>query len=180
MSAHKIANRYATALFNEAISLNQLQAVNDDVKLLLKTTREHKEFAAVLKSPVIRPDKKTNILNEVFEGKFSKLSLLFFDLIIKKSRASITLEIAHEFEKLYNINQNILVAKLVTADPIADALAKEFQAVVAKETGKTVQLERGVNPDLIAGFVLKVDDIQWDASMSRKLSDLREELLSHN
>jgi F-type H+-transporting ATPase subunit delta len=44
---------------------------------------------------------------------------------------------------------------------------------VAQQTGKIIQLEEKVDPDLIGGFVLRVGDIQVDDSIRTNLRNLK-------
>jgi len=85
-------------------------------------------------------------------------------------------DVAKEFENQYNIHKSIQVAELSTTYAIDEKLRNQFIEVVKEISGlKTVQLVEKINPDLIGGYILKVNDRQLDESLSSKLRILKAE-----
>jgi F-type H+-transporting ATPase subunit delta len=92
---------------------------------------------------------------------------------VNKTRAAVLHATAKEFIEQYNEKKNILKAKVVSATKLTEAAANEITSIVAKATGKQVQLEQQVDEKLIGGFLLTVGDKQFDTSIAKSLQKLQ-------
>lgn len=173
MSEHRIASRYAKSLLDLADEQGALEEVNKDMQMFSKLADENRDFVLMLKSPVVAHDKKLAILNKVFTGKVHKLTIAIFQILTKKHREAYLPAIAVEFHHQYNVRKGIEEATVTTTFPIDAALRKEFEGIVAKISGKKVELTEEIDDSLIGGFVLKIGDRQIDDSLSSKLSALK-------
>ena len=174
-----VANRYAQSLMDLASEQKKVDAVRADMKLVVGLCHENREFVLFLNSPVIKTDKKLEVLNAIFQGKVSDLSLAFIQLVAKKHRESVILEIAQSFDELYKKNQNIFSAVVTTASGLdAATKAKVLDLVKAQLKGE-VELEEKNDADTIGGFILTMGDRQLDRSVARQLSTLKKELINN-
>jgi F-type H+-transporting ATPase subunit delta len=176
MSVGIVAARYAKSLIELAKEKNVLEVVYEDMKLFKDTADKNRGLMLALKSPVVRHEKKLAILRAVFESRVNPVSYSIFTIITKKNREAILDAIADEFIVSYNLQQGIQKATVVTSTPLTEALRAQFVNIVASYTGRTVQLEEKVDPSLIGGYVLRVDDRQLDASLRSRLNELKLEL----
>src|SRR5688572_20077407 len=110
-----VANRYAKSLMELAMENKKLDAVRKDMKLVEQVCRENREFQLFLTSPVIKTDKKIEVLNSVFKGKLGDLTMSFLVLLAKKHRESYLPEVAEAFDEQYKKNQNIFSAVVTSA-----------------------------------------------------------------
>ena len=173
MSDFRAASRYAKSLIELADEQGALEDVYQDMQLFNEVCEENYDFRLMLKNPVIKHDKKLQILNSLFKDKVTKLTLSIFDIITRKNREPILPAIAKEFIILYNVKKGIEVATVTTAVPLDEALREEIRKIVKKVGGrKTVELKEIVDPELIGGFILKVGDKQIDDSLLSKLKML--------
>ena len=67
------------------------------------------------------------------------------------------------------------VAYVTTAVPLTSDLEKKILETVTKATGSKVTLENKIDESIIGGFVLRVGDTQYDASIANKLNGLKRE-----
>ncbi len=178
MSVGIVAARYAKSLIELAKEKNVLEVVYQDMKLFKDTADKNRGLMLALKSPVVRHEKKLAILKALFKERVNPVSYSIFTIITKKNRESILDAIADEFIVSYNLFQGIQKATVVTTTPLTEELRKQFINIVAGSTGKTIQLEEKVDPNLIGGYVLRVDDRQIDASLRSRLNELKLELAS--
>jgi len=173
MSVSIVASRYAKSLIELAKEQNVLEAVYQDMLLFKDTADKNRGLMLALKSPVVRHEKKLAILKALFEARVNSVSYAIFTIITKKNREAILDEIANEFIQSYNLNQGIQRATVTTTTPLTEALRKQFSDMVAARTGRTVQLTEKIDPNLIGGYVLKIDDRQIDASLRSRLNELK-------
>ncbi len=174
MSEIQVASRYAKSLIDLAEEQNNVEPVKADIEIFLKTVKKNSQLAAVLKNPIIGPDKKLAILNSLF-GTFQPMVLSFFKIVVRKGRAEILYATAKEFINDYNRRQGILKAVVTSAAPLSEENKARLQKIVEDATQKAVMLEAKVDPALIGGFVLNVGDRQFDTSLAGSLSKLKKE-----
>lgn len=176
MSVGIVAARYAKSLIELAKEKNVIEAVYEDMKLFKDTAEKNRGLLLALKSPVVRHEKKLAILKAIFQDKVNPVSFSIFTIITKKNRESILDAIADEFITAYNEYQGIQKATVITSTPLTEELRKQFNNIVATATGKTVELEEKVDPSLIGGYLLRVNDRQIDASLRSRLNELKLQL----
>ncbi len=168
-----VANRYATSLLQLANEKGQLETVFSDMQLVDKVCLENTEFTNFLKSPIIKMDKKVAVIKEIFAGKVSDITSGFLTILTQKRRELYMQQIAEAFIEQYKKHKNILTAVITSATGIDSAVKAKIIELVKQTAKGEVELVEKIDKDLIGGFVLRVGDKQVDASVARKLNDLR-------
>jgi F-type H+-transporting ATPase subunit delta len=168
----RVTHRYAKSLLDLALEKGQLEQVKEDMQLALSTIRENPELQIMLKSPVIKTDRKQSILKAVFGGKIGVMSTEFMDIITRKRRESQLEGIAESFLTQYKTHKQILTAVITTASGLDKSLREKVMEIVKGSTKSEVELVEKVDKSLIGGFVLRVGDNQVDASISRQIKNL--------
>lgn len=175
-----VASRYVKSLLGLAVEKGALDEVHADMQLFTKVVEENRDFMLMLRSPVIKHDKKNDVLKSIFKGKVNALTLAIFDIITRKNREPLLPAIASEFHTAYNAHKGVGEATVTTAVPMDKELRNEIEAIAKKVSGKShVEMKEKVDPEMIGGFVLKVGDQQIDASLKNKLNALKVKF-SHN
>lgn len=174
MAESRVASRYVKSLLSLAIEQNAVDAVHNDMLTFSKLVKDSREFALMLRNPIIKHDKKREILDKLFKGKVNKLTMAIFDIITSKNREPLLPAIAEEFHHAYNVYKNVGEATITTAVPMDDTLRAEIKKIVSKISDKKeVEIKEKVDADMIGGFVLNVGDRQIDASIKNKLKALK-------
>lgn len=172
----KVASRYAKSLIDFGKEQNALEVLIKDMTLIKVICNENPDFISLLKSPVIRGDKKRTIIKEVFYNSFnSEITKAFIEIIVRKKRESILYAIAVSFISLYKKHHNIKIAKVTTAVALSAEQKQNIIAQINKTEKATIELEEIVNKDIIGGLILRIEDIQLDESIRRKLLNLEME-----
>src|SRR5882762_5320283 len=110
----RLAGRYAKSLIDLAIEKNQLTAVYNDMLFLQEACKVSKEFVVLLKSPIIKADKKGKVLDAITGGKISVITATFNKLLLQKGREFYLPEIITAFIAQYKENKGIHTVKLTT------------------------------------------------------------------
>lgn len=174
MSNHRVASRYAKSILDLSIEKGLLEEVFEDFSSLANMARANRELGLVLSNPVLTSDKKLKVLKALYAKKSSALTIPFFEIVSRKGRENILIDVAKEFVAQYNQYMSIQVAEVTTTSSLTDTQRAHLIEVVKQISGKkTVQLVEKINLALIGGFVLKVNDRQLDESLSSKLKALR-------
>ena len=178
MSVTRIAHRYAQALLDLSIEQNVVDKVNADMVQLSNVCKESKDFANLLSSPVVDANKKSEIFTAIFESKVEKMSLEFMNLVLKNSRENVLPQIANGFVSLYKKKNNILDVTVISATTLDKATKEIIIAKIKASFDGTIDLIEKVDPTLIGGFIVRIDDKQIDASVASQLSNLKNILLN--
>ncbi|MFH0894516.1 MAG: ATP synthase F1 subunit delta [Bacteroidota bacterium] len=175
MKHTKIAARYGKALFDLALEKNQLDEVYNDMILVDQVASTSKELNLVLKNPVIRTDKKKAVLTALFLNKVSVMVANFLTLLITKNRSADIAIISEEFISLYKVHKNIKTVVLSSAKALDVSLKNSIVSMVKDAYKCDVDLKEVLKPELIGGYVLKIDDNLYDASILSKINALNRE-----
>lgn len=175
MKETKIANRYAKALFELAIELNQLEETKADAQLVYDVCRQNHDLILMFRSPIIKPVKKIAIIKEIFEKKLNTLTLNFLIIITRNRRDTLIMDIAEQFIVIYKKYKNIISANLTTAVKVDEETKNNIISLLKKHTKAEIDLTEFVDDQLIGGFVLTFDDMQYDASLQRQIQNLKQD-----
>lgn len=175
MKNTKAALRYAKAILNLAKDSKAESKLNDDMLLVANTIAENKDLDVMLHSPVIKAEDKRKVLDSLFSGKVNNIALGLFHLLEENKRMEMLEMVAKKYTIIYDYYRHIEVAKVTTAVPLTAAIEKQVMAKVVELTGNKATLENIVNPNILGGFILRVGDVQYDASISNYLNELRKE-----
>lgn len=173
MSNTRAAIRYAKAILELSKEEKSLDETYNNMQLIETTIAENEELQTVLNSSIIKLDVKKNILQAVFEGKINDVSKKLINLLVTNKRVSDFGNVASQFIVLYDAEKGKQIAQVTTAIPLTDALKTLVLVKVKELTGKEAILENNVNPSILGGFILRIGDIQYDASISNKLNVIK-------
>ena len=173
MRVNLLAKRYARSLFDLSLETKIEEKVAADMRLVGSVLAENRELRRVIANPVLNGSKKIKILNRLFGEKLNELSLRFFNLIIRKGREVYLEGICLAFEDIYKDFKNVVGAELITATKSDDKIKKLVVGKLKAITDKDIELKEIVNEDIIGGFVVRLEDYQYDASVATQLRRLR-------
>lgn len=172
----KAGARYAKSLIDLSTEQNALEEIKNDMVFFESVVDDNSELEAILKNPIVPLDKKAGILNDVFGSQVHQITNSFLKLVVNKGRSSILFDTAKQFIAQYNEIKGIVTAEVTSAIALTDASKTEIIALVKKELGANqVIVKEKVDEKLIGGFILKVGDKQFDASISSGLNKLKKE-----
>ena len=176
MTNPRVAGRYAKSLIDLAVERNQLEEVRNDIRYLYDLQKASTEFVVLLRSPVIKADKKNQIVKAITEAQISPLTASFIKLMIDKGREIGLPEIVTAFIEQYNQIKGIEKVKLITAQPVSEEIRQDIlNKFGASNPGKQIDMETAVDEELIGGFVLEFNNNLIDASIARDLNDIRKQ-----
>jgi F-type H+-transporting ATPase subunit delta len=172
----RLSGRYAKSLIDLAQEQNNLEGVYQDMLFLQGVCKSNRDFVNLLKSPVIKADKKAQIVDAVTAGKVTDLTAKFNRLLVSKGREADLPEIVNAFIDMYNNIKGIHKVKLTTAEPVSEELKQSILKKISNDTSiEHIELESVVRNELIGGFILEFDNNMVDASILRDLKDIKKQ-----
>ena len=174
MAQTRAAIRYAKAVMSLANEQNSASKLNDDMKSIVNAVAESKDLSDMLQSPVIHSKVKKATLLEVFPN-MNKLSVKLIDLLVENKRIDLIDVVAQKINMLFDESQGTQIAKVTTAIPLTKELEAKVLTKVKELTGNDAEVQNTVDESILGGFILRVGDIQYNASIANKLDKLKRE-----
>lgn len=171
----RAAIRYAKAILQKANENNTEAVVFGDMQSVYNTIEESRDLQTVLQSPVIKANDKKEALLKIFKGQ-SEATHALINILVENQRTALLGEVAKSYIQLYNEAQGVKVATVITAVPLSADLETKVMAKVKELTGsEKVTLKNEIDAAIIGGFILRVGDIQFNASIANQLGNLKRE-----
>lgn len=178
MTGSRAATRYAKAILGYAQEQGSLEAVHANLSTVATVVKENKDLRSMIESPVIKSEVKGKALKEIFTD-FSDDTAKLFALLLENNRIELLAMVAEKFVVLYDEHMNKQNAVVTTAVPLSAELEAMVLAKVKELTGKEVTLENKVDETIIGGFILRVGDMQYNASIASKLNNLKRDFVGN-
>lgn len=175
MAGTRAAIRYAKAILDMANSSGVANEVSNDMILIASTIQSNGELDAFIQNPTIKADVKQSALLEVF-AQTNGVTKGLFQLLFDNKRFEILEAIATEFNRLFDEMNGVEVAKVTTATELTPELEAKILAKIKEFSDKTITIESIVDPSIIGGFILRIGDKQYNASVANRLQVLKREL----
>lgn len=176
MASAKSAGRYATALLDLSLEKGIVEKVEADLLYFVDLLKVSDDFRVFLSSPVIRDDKKISVYRIVLKD-FNDLTLGFFTLVTKNGREPLLPEIAKQFHRLLAKHRNIVSGTLTSSIPLDGKVKEAIVSKISASFEGTLSLTELVDPSLLGGFIIRIEDKQIDASIASQLKQLKQELV---
>jgi F-type H+-transporting ATPase subunit delta len=177
MKSTKVAARYAKALLDLAIENNKVDQVLGDMNYIVGANAETHDFELLLKSPIIGPSNKNAIFSQLFD-QFESVTKKFIELITVNGREGLLVEIANSFCNQVKEFKGIVPVTITTASAMSAETRDKILSKVKGLIHGTIEVTEEVNPALIGGFIVKMDDKRIDASVANQLNNLKQHLIS--
>lgn len=175
MASTRAAIRYAKAILDLANSKGIAEAVNNDMKSIASTIETNSELSDFIQNPTTTVEVKESALLEVF-ADVNGVTKGLFHLLFENKRFEILEGIALEYSKIFDEGNGIEVAKVTTAIPMDATLEAKVLAKITTLSDKKITIENIVDPSIIGGFILRIGDQQYNASVANRLQVLKREL----
>jgi F-type H+-transporting ATPase subunit delta len=143
---------------------------------ILTVAEEAHDFQVFLNSPLIKVDKKIEVIKSIF-GNFDALSISFLELVANNGRESYITEIAHSFLNQLKEHRGIVPVTIISAQKLDAKTKEQITSKISASIQGTLEITENVDESLIGGFIVRMGDHQIDASVSNQLNRLKQELV---
>lgn len=176
-----IPRRYAKALYKFALDKGNTKTVYDEMKAVIASFERNPGLQKVLSNPFVSSDDKENLLVSAAGDRAENDYRGFVKLILEAHREEFAYLMALAYRDIYRDKNHISQVKITTAVTLEDAELEKIRKVVEKAyKGYSLEYSYDVNPDIIGGFIVDVDNMRMDASISNEIEQLRLNLLRSN
>lgn len=177
MSEYKVSHRYAVSLLESAVEKNILDAVSKDIELIANTLHANKQLVHVISSPIIKPPVKLAILDEIFQSRVTAETIKFLHFLVEKNREGLLESIVYLFMELKDEKLGIINVEVKSSIPFSEGQVKELKDKLESYLNKKVRFSFQIDESMLGGFVARVGDTLFDASLSHQLELLKKQFL---
>ena len=174
-----VAKRWALALMELAQEDSNIskEDILDDLREIASTIDSSEELSNVINNPSISTEEKQVVLCKLFQNSIMPIVYNFIFALNLRKRVGIIAEIAIEFEKELERIKNITHVNVTSAIELNDERKEDIKTKIAQKLNKDVIVDWGIDDDIIAGLIFKIDELVIDNSVKHKLEDLSKEII---
>ncbi|MDO5547698.1 MAG: ATP synthase F1 subunit delta [Eubacteriales bacterium] len=173
----EIAKAYGDTLYDLAVESGEVERMLEEINTLRQAFEENPQFITLMNTPTMSKAERVAVVEETFGGKLHIYLLNFLKIIADNGTAREFIDAAKEFRSRYNWENGIVQATVISAVPLSDAQESSLVEKLNAVTGKTVRLDKKVNPSCVGGVRLLMDGVQMDGTVKNKLDAIRTRLL---
>jgi F-type H+-transporting ATPase subunit delta len=175
----KAARRYSKALLQSALEQNILDDVEKDIRFILNTVQDSRDLVVFLKSPIIKQEDKKTVLSKIFDDHILRETKGLLRLLSEKKREMLLEDICEGFIELYNKHNGIIQVDVTTAYELSESQRKDLQKALASSTGKKVEMHVALDPSIMGGIIVRIDDTVLDGSVKHKIRKLKNQFAAN-
>jgi F-type H+-transporting ATPase subunit delta len=178
MTDYKVSYRYASSLLETAEEKNILGTVAGSIQLIKDVVKENPQLQRILENPVIKQHVKISILEEIFKSKIDSDTMNFLRFVVSKNRENHLPGILENFMDLYDEKSGIVNVVVRTAFEFDDEQKKLLKERFEKFLNKSTRIGYALDKNIVGGFIARIGDTVYDASLRHQLELLKKQFLS--
>ena len=171
----EIAQVYARSLFEVAQDGDKIDVVKEQLGQFADALDGNRELAVFFFSPYFSTQEKKDGLTGMLDGADPAVQN-FLELLVEKHRMPAVFRIKREYDRLWSEANKLLPVQITSAVALDPATIERIGREIGEQTGRTVELESTVDPDVLGGIVLRVGNSILDASIRTRLESLRKQV----
>ena len=172
----EITSRYAEALYSLKKDENSLESSQKEIKELIKVLKENPDFLVVLNSSYKEFEEKEQIIDNVFVGVDEEIKTLI-KIVVKNHRGHYLTEIFENYNSLVNEYRGVIEGLVYSTEPLSESQLAKLNSAIGKIETRPVELKNIIDPSLIGGVKVVINDHIYDGSIKRHINDMKIALL---
>ena len=177
MATSEVAKVYASALLEIAHEKNAVAKIEEELAFISELLKNDQDLMRYLSAPGITKESKKQFIEKVFGRELSELMVTFLKVLIDNGRQQDIIDINIAFGELIDIVNNRQKIKLITSIKLDSEIINRIKMSLEDRFNNNIVVEEVVDPSILGGIIVKVDDLIIDASLKNDLLKLREKLL---
>jgi F-type H+-transporting ATPase subunit delta len=174
-----VANRYARALADVLGPQGDYRRILSELEDVAATYRHNGELCNVFESPAIPLADRTKVLAAILERMGTAAVILnFLRVLVANYRMSLIDQVAQAFRKVAYEHLGVTEVRIESATALSDAERQALRGRFADITGRQVELEFHLNPELLGGVLAQIQSTVYDGSVRGNLQRMRQQLVN--
>lgn len=174
-----VSKRWAKALMDLVCEDSNLskEDVLKDLQFVSDTINSSEELSTVISNPSISTEEKQIMVCKLFQDKISTLVYNFIFALNLRKRLGLAGDIAVEFGKELDKINNLKHVNITSAIELQDEKKERIKEQIASKLSSNVDVNWGIDKDIIAGLVFNIDEVVIDNSIRHKLEDISKTMI---
>ena len=168
----EIASVYARSLFEAAQDAGNLDVVREQIGQVADALNDDRDLQVFFFSPYLSGEEKKDGLRKAISDA-EPIVQNFLELLVEKHRMPAIHRIRREYDALWEEENKLLPVEVTSAIELDKDTVQNIGDKIGERTGRKVQLESRVDPDILGGLVVRVGDPTLDASIANRPASLR-------
>jgi F-type H+-transporting ATPase subunit delta len=168
----ELARVYSEALFGAAAKAGKLDLIREQLGTLADALAGQRELHLFFFSPLFSTREKKDGLERMLVGA-DEIFINFLRVLIDNHRMPVVFRIRKQYDALWREERRLLPVEVTSAVELDDEIAHQIQERIEQQTGRSVELTRRVDDDILGGLVVRVSNMVLDASIRNQLERLR-------
>ncbi|HOP03248.1 MAG TPA: ATP synthase F1 subunit delta [Tenuifilaceae bacterium] len=177
MDQGRVSVSYAKALFDWASKTARIDEVYQQTGTLINLIEDNADFYMLLHSPMISFTKKSESISKVLGSCCPVLTKLVL-LMVKNGKENLIRNTLLSFNLLYRKKNQITQTSVESAMPLSQETKQQFIRFFEEKFGGSIEFKHSVNPSLIGGFLITIDDKLVDKSVKGEIETIHRKLVS--
>jgi len=179
VKAERLARVYAIAGLDAAGDVSQQESLVGELEAVAtEVLGTDARLREVFASELISTEEKLGMLDRILGGRVSTMALNMLKVMARHKRITLIRDVARAARKEWFSRSGRIPAELETANQLDPALQQEILTAFGRVLGADPIVTNRVNPDLIAGFVIRVGDRVYDGSVRTQLEHMRHGMIN--
>lgn len=174
--SNAIGEVYAQALINEAQKQGILADVTEDVRGIAELLRTNAGFAGYVQALTIDDNERVASLEKIFDGRVNPLMLSLLRSLARRERLMFLRTVVQQFEVILKKMSGVQEVEVTSAAELRPEVLARLKEAVGRATGKTAELKTRIDPALIGGMTLRIEDTLIDGSVETQLEKIRQQM----
>ncbi len=181
MSESQIATRYAQAIFEIGEESGQLQQLSLELAKVAEHVTGSKALLSALTDPAVTEERRFAILQGL-SGPLglSPVTVSTLKLLVRRRRIGALPEIARAVVTRADEHRGVVRVKVTSARPLSDSYYSRLTAQLESTLNRKIQIEKVLDPHLIAGLTLQIGNNSIDGTVRGRLEKYEHQLLSQH
>jgi len=176
-TAHAVADVYAEALLGEAERRVEADELAEQFGVLVERVRSDKDLAAFLDSAIIGEDQRRESLRRMFgQERLMELLLRLLLVLNNRGRLGVLAAVYEAYCQKLDALRGRQKVRVTTAVALSTDQRRQIQTAISRYIGRQAVLVEQVEPELVGGLMVEVDDRRIDGSVRRQLDDLNKQI----
>jgi F-type H+-transporting ATPase subunit delta len=175
---NKVASRYARALFESTVESGDAKAVAQDLETVSAVFSQVPALNRFMENPGIPAAEKLQLVDKEFGQNVNPWVNRLLHLLVENGRMPVLPQLAIWFTEYMNQRDNVARAEVVSAVELEEELRRRIQKTLESSLGfSRVDVQNRVDPGILGGVIIKVQDKVFDGSYVGRLEELRKQLV---
>ncbi|MEK6325720.1 MAG: ATP synthase F1 subunit delta [Acidobacteriota bacterium] len=177
MSVIAIARRYAEALADVATARNQVEQIDNAVRVFAEMMKASRELHEMFASPIVSQTDKLRVLEALIARvRPDQMTANLLRTMLSHYRLHYLAEVYEQFRRELNERKGLIIAEVTTAAEVGRSEQEKLGRTLEQMTGKRVEFKFKTDPSLIGGVVTRIGSVVYDGSVRTQLQEIKEQM----